>query len=153
MKENIANKVKEFLTPVIENLGYDVVDVEFVKKNDGNNLTVFIDKKGGVSLDDCVLVHQTIDTPLDDLDPTQGEHYILNVSSPGLDRPIKTDEDLKRNLGEHLEASTYAKIGTRKHFDGILSDFNETEITLVVDNKPLTIARDNISKLNKYIDF
>lgn len=153
MSKSVSNTVQEFLKPIIENLGYEIVEVDFSKKNDGNNLTVFIDKTGGVNLDDCVRVHEAIDAPLDELDPTAGEHYILNVSSPGLDRPIKTDADLNRNLNEKLEASTFTKIGNKKHFEGILTNFDENDITLKDNGKEFKIARNNISKLNKYIEF
>lgn len=150
---SISNDVQTALTPIISGLGYDIVEVEFAKKQDGNNLTIFIDKKGGVSLDDCVLVHNAIDAPLDELDPTKGEHYILNVSSPGLDRPIKTDADLERNMGEKLEANTFVKVGARKHFVGVLTGYTQSEITLDTLGGAVTLERKNISKLNKFIEF
>lgn len=150
---SISNDVQTALTPIISGLGYDIVEVEFAKKQDGNNLTIFIDKKGGVSLDDCVLVHNAIDAPLDELDPTKGEHYILNVSSPGLDRPIKTDADLERNMGEKLEANTFVKVGAHKHFEGVLTGYTQSEITLDTLGGAVTLERKNISKLNKFIEF
>ena len=150
---SISNDVQTALTPIISGLGYVIVEVEFAKKQDGNNLTIFIDKKGGVSLDDCVLVHNAIDAPLDELDPTKGEHYILNVSSPGLDRPIKTDADLERNMGEKLEANTFVKVGARKHFEGVLTGYTQSEITLDTLGGAVTLERKNISKLNKFIEF
>ena len=88
--------VKEKICPIISELGYEVVDVEYSKKVDGMNLTFYIDSPNGITLDDCERVHKAIDGPLDELDPTGDATYILNVSSCGLDRPIKTDSDLKR---------------------------------------------------------
>ena len=150
---NIKNSVEDFLKPTINNLGYDLIEVDFSKKQNGDNLTIFIDKKGGVSLDDCALVHETIDPLLDELNPTNDAPYYLNVSSPGLDRPIKTDADLERNLGEVLEATCYQKVGTKKHFVGVLLNFNKDSITLEEDGKQYLLDRKNISKLTKYIEF
>ncbi|MBQ7579418.1 MAG: ribosome maturation factor RimP [Clostridia bacterium] len=150
---NIKNSVEDFLKPTINNLGYDLIEVDFSKKQNGDNLTIFIDKKGGVSLDDCALVHETIDPLLDELNPTNDAPYYLNVSSPGLDRPIKTDADLERNLGEVLEVTCYQKVGTKKHFVGVLLNFNKDSITLEEDGKQYLLDRKNISKLTKYIEF
>ncbi|MBQ9790630.1 MAG: ribosome maturation factor RimP, partial [Clostridia bacterium] len=77
----ITEKVHEFLNPIVQNLGYEIVDVEYEKKFDGFNLTIFIDGENGISLDDCEKVHTAIDEPLDELDPTNGASYTLNVSS------------------------------------------------------------------------
>ncbi|MBQ7452940.1 MAG: ribosome maturation factor RimP [Clostridia bacterium] len=153
MQKNVTQKVQEFIEPIVNKLGYDIVEVEFGKKQNGMNLTVYIDKKGGVSLDDCVAVHEAIDAPLDELDPTSGEGYILNVSSPGLDRPIKTDADLNRNLGEILEATTFVKIGAKKNFVGKLEKFDDESITLMGEDKTYELKREQIAKLCKYIEF
>lgn len=153
MKNNIAQTVRENLEPLIEKMGYDLVDVEFSKKSNGDNLTVFIDKVGGVTLDDCVAVHEAIDEPLDELDPTHGASYTLNVSSPGLDRPLKTDKDLARNVGLKVEANTFVKVGDAKHFEGVLTAFDAKTVTLDINGNIQVLTRDNISKLNKFIEF
>ena len=153
MAKNISEKVRVFIEPIVNNLGYEIVDVDYSKKQNGMNLTVFIDKLGGVTLDDCVAVHEAIDAPLDELNPTNDEAYILNVSSPGLDRPIVTDADLKRNLGEVLEAQTYVKVGAKKQFVGRLASFDSVRITLENDGAIQSLTRENIAKLTKYIEF
>ena len=153
MAKNIASTVEEFLSPTIAKLGYQVVEVDFSKKQNGDNLTIFIDKKGGVSLDDCTLVHEAIDPLLDELNPTGDKPYYLNVSSPGLDRPIVSNKDLERNLGEMLEATCYQKVGAKKHFVGVLVNYDETSITLEEKDKQINLERKNISKLTKYIEF
>ena len=149
----ITEKVEQSLTPIIENLGYEIVEVEYAKKVDGFNLTIYIDSKKGISLDDCEKVHNAIDEPLDILDPTNGESYTLNVSSPGLDRPIKTNKDLERNLGQILEVSLYAPIKRCKYFVGELKSYSDTEICLNVKNNDTIIPRDAIAKICKYIEF
>ncbi len=149
----IADSVKEFLSPIVENLGYKIVDVEFAKKYNGDNLTVFIDKAGGIKIEDCELVHKTIDQPLDELNPTNDKPYTLNVSSPGLDRPLKTDDDFEINLNEILEVKLFQAINKQKVFVGTLSSFNKDCIVLQVNEDEITIDRKLISKATKYIDF
>ena len=148
----ISEEVEKFLTPIVEQCGCEIVDVEFVKKYNGDNLTVFIDKPGGVNIEDCERVHKAIDEPLDELDPTMGKPYTLNVSSPGIDRPIVTDKDWNRNLGEVLEVKLFQAISKKKIFVGTLVSFNENEIELEIDNSPFKIERKLISKATKYIE-
>jgi len=149
----IVEKVQEALEPIVEDLGYELVEVEYAKKSDGYNLTIFIDSKNGISLDDCETVHKAIDEPLDELDPTNGEGYILNVSSPGLDRPIKTDKDLKRNIGVMVEVGLYAAIKKCKHFIGELIAYDDTSITIKTKKEEIKFEKNSIAKICKYIEF
>lgn len=149
----VSESVWEFLTPIVENLGYKIVDVEFAKKYNGDNLTVFIDKAGGIKIEDCERVHKAIDEPLDELNPTNDKPYTLNVSSPGLDRPLKTDNDFEINLNETLEVKLFQAINKQKVFIGTLSSFNKESISLQVDDSEIIIDRKLISKATKYIDF
>lgn len=149
----ISESVENFLTPIVEDLGYEIVAVEFAKKYNGDNLTVVIDKhEGFIDINDCEKVHRAIDEPLDELDPTDGKPYTLNVSSPGVDRPIVTDKDYNRNLGEVLEVKLFQAIDKKKIFVGTLQSFNENEIQLLVDNKVVKLERKLISKATKYIE-
>lgn len=151
---NVKKQVEDLVTPIAEELGVEVVEVAFEKKYDGMNLTIFIDKKGGVGLEDCEKLHRAIDEPLDELDPTNGAPYTLNVSSPGLDREIKTDKDFNRNLGEILEINLFKKIGLSKKFIGELLSFDEDKIVIKdKKGKDIEIARNIISKATKYIEF
>ena len=147
-------QVEEFIAPIVEELGVEIVEVAFEKKHDGMHLTVFIDKKGGVTIEDCEKVHRAIDEPLDELDPTNGAAYTLNVSSPGLDREIKTDKDFQRNISEILEINLFKKIGACKKFVGELLSFNQDKI-IIKDKKgkEIEIERVLISKATKYIEF
>lgn len=151
---NVKEQVETLVKPIIENMGLELVEVEYAKKNNGMNLTIFIDKKGGVTLDDCEMVHSAIDEPLDKLDPTNNASYILNVSSPGLDRPIKTDKDFERNIGEVIEITTFKKIGLKKDFVGQLKEFTSDDVTIIdKKGKEMKIDRKLISKATKYIEF
>ena len=151
----VSDKVEEFIKPIVDELnqGIDIVEVEFAKKHNGDNLTVFIDKPNGVTIEDCELVHNAIDGPLDDLDPTEGKPYTLNVSSPGIDRPIVTDKDYARNIGQELELSLYEPIMKKMTLVGVLIAFNNDSVILEINNENLEIERKKISKATKFINF
>ena len=151
----ISEKVEEFIAPIVESLGKDieVVEVEFAKKYNGDNLTIFIDKPGGVTIEDCELVHSSVDAPLDELDPTGGKPYTLNVSSPGIDRPIVTDKDFARNIGIELEIKLFEAINKKKLLVGTLIAFNEDSIIVEINGENLEIERKKISKATKFINF
>ena len=149
----ISEQIEKFIEPIVSGLGYEIVEVEFAKKHNGDNLTVFIDKKEGyIDIVDCETVHNAIDEPLDELDPTMGKPYTLNVSSPGIDRPIVTDKDYNRNLGEMLEVKLFQAIEKKKIFIGKLLSFDETSIELETDKETVKLERKMISKATKYIE-
>ncbi len=107
----------------MEDLGYDLVDIEFVRENAEQFLRFYIGKREGVSIDDCQKVSEAVGNKLDEIDPIEGSYY-LEVSSPGLDRPLKTDKDLKRNIGKEIEISLYKNIdGKKKNLREELLDF------------------------------
>ena len=149
----ISEEVEKFITPIAEKFGLEIVEVEFAKKYNGDNLTVFIDKAGGVTIEDCEALHNAIDEPLDELDPTNGKPYTLNVSSPGVDRPIVTDKDYSRNIGNQLEIKLFQAIDKKKIFVGNLKSFSENTITLEIGGDEIELDRKLISKATKYIDF
>lgn len=151
----ISENVEQFITPIIDELGLniEVVEVEFAKKYNGDNLTVFIDKPGGVTIEDCEKVHSAIDAPLDELNPTEDKPYTLNVSSPGIDRPIVTDKDYARNIGEELEIKLFEPIMKKRTLIGTLVAFNKESVILEINNENLEIERKKISKATKFINF
>jgi len=151
----IAEEVENFLTPIVDKLGYEIVEVEFAKKHNGDNLTIFIDKKEGfINIDDCEKVHNAIDEPLDQLNPTGDKPYTLNVSSPGVDRPIVTDKDFNRNLGEVLEIKLYEAINKKKLIVGTLASFDQDKLIVETEKSGnVQIDRKLIAKATKYIDF
>ena len=149
----ISERIEEFITPIVNELGYEIVEVEFAKKYNGDNLTVFIDKKGGITINDCEVVHNAIDEPLDELNPTNDKPYTLNVSSPGVDRPIVTNKDYARNLDEVLEVKLFEPIEKKKLLVGTLINYDENFMFLDVDGKEFKFERKKISKATKYINF
>ena len=153
MKVKSNQEILEFLSKIGEEMGIEVVEVEF-KQGKNPALTVFISKDGGVDLDTCELFHRAIDEPLDELDPTFGQAYTLNVSSLGIDRPFKTEKDFLSHIGQMVEVKLYGSIKGKKFYEGILTAYNGENITLKVNEKDtFTIDLKNIVKVNEYIDF
>ena len=144
---------EEKLRPVIEEMGYELVEVSYEKENGSMSLIFTIDKEEGVTIDDCEIVNKKIDPILDELNPTDDKPYTLVVSSPGLDRPIKTDRDLKRNLGKEIELTLFAKQDGQKVFKGVLKDFDDKNVTLQTQKGDFTFERTKIANMRLVIVF
>ncbi len=145
---------EEKVCPVIEEMGYDVVEVEYAKKSDGMNLTFYIDCDKGIDLADCEKVAKVIDPLLDELNPTDDQPYIMNVSSQGLDRPLKTERDFKRNLGKEIEIVLFAKIDGKKNFKGVLKSYDEKSVTITTaKEEDLALERQKIAHIVPIIKF
>ena len=145
----VVDEVKILVEKYAQECGVEIVDVEYVKKNNGNNLTIFIDKDGKVDIEDCVRLHKKIDKPLDELDPTKGESYILNVSSCGIDRPFKCLRDYERAIGKIIEVKFYKPFQDKKVIVGELIDANEKEIKVKVEEKIIEIETIIIASANR----
>lgn len=144
---------EEKLKPVIEEMGYELVDVSYEKENGGMSLIFTIDKEDGVTIDDCEIVNKKIDPLLDEINPTDDKPYTLVVSSPGLDRPIKTDRDLKRVLGKEVEITLFSKLSGKKNFKGVLKSYYEKTVTVEIDKNETTFERDKIAMMKLVIVF
>lgn len=151
--EHIEESVTKLVQPIVEENGCYLVDVCYEKKHASAVLTVFIDKEGGVTLNDCEKVHMAIDEPLDALNPTNDQPYTLNVSSPGLDRPFKKEQDFQRSLGKQVEVHLYKQVQKKKLLVGTLISFTPESITILVNNKEMVIEKTIISKVTNYIEF
>ncbi len=128
--KNTLKIIKENCEPIIEDLGYDLVDLEFVKESGEYYLRFYIGKAGGIGIDDCQRASEVISDKLDEIDPIENSYY-LEVSSPGLDRPLKTDKDLKRNIGMRIEINLYANFEGKKNYIGELSGYSDEHITIL----------------------
>ncbi len=150
-------KVKEIceqaLKPVIEQAGYELVEVTYQKEVTGMNLIFTIDSDNGVTIDDCEKVHKLIDPILDELNPTDDKPYILSVSSPGIDRPLKTDRDFKRNEGKEIEITLFQKLEGKKKFVGTLKAYDALAVTIEDGGKTLTFDREKIAHIVPVIKF
>ncbi|MBR2967229.1 MAG: ribosome maturation factor RimP [Clostridia bacterium] len=136
---NVVEITKNAVADVLTDMGYELVDVEYDKQYGQMTLTVFIYKQGGVDLDDCEKVSRKLDPILDEVNPTGDVPYSFNVSSPGLDRPFKTQRDFERNYGEEVEVKLYAPLKGKKLYEGVLKEKNENTFTILVDDKEVTI--------------
>ncbi len=150
-------KVKEIceerLRPVIENEGYELVEVTYQKESTGMNLVFTIDNDNGITIDDCEKIHKIIDPILDELNPTDDKPYILSVSSPGLDRPIKTERDFKRNLGKEIEITLFQKIDGKKNFKGVLKTYSEKQVEIENEKGSTKLLRNKIAHIVPVIHF
>ena len=122
-KEDYEKRVEAYLLPVMEENGFELVDVEYVKEAGTWYLRAYIDKPGGFTVDDCEMVSRRLGDWLDQEDFID-ESYILEVSSPGLGRPLKKEKDFKRSMGEQVEVRLYRALDGQKDFTGILSGYD-----------------------------
>ncbi|NLN15645.1 MAG: ribosome maturation factor RimP [Tissierellia bacterium] len=145
--------VREMSLQVAEELGFELVDVEYVKEFGSYILRIFIDKEGGVNTDDCERMSEKLSALLDEKDPIKNP-YFLEVSSPGLDRPLKTDRDLERNLEKEVEIKLYKPIDKKKNYQGYLVDFNEQAVIIEdEDGNKIELPRELISIIRLAIKF
>ena len=134
-------------------MGYELLEVSYQKLADGMNLIFTIDADTPITIEDCEKVTKAIDPILDELNPTDDKPYILSVSSPGIDRPIKTERDFKRNMGKEVEITLFKKLDGEKKFVGTLESFSQTQVTILQKDKPLTINRELIAHIVPVIKF
>lgn len=151
MKFKSLEEINKLLSEIAAPMDIEIVEVALNEKE--ASLTVYIETASGVDLDTCERYHNAISDPLDELDPSFGEPYTLNVSSPGLDRPFKTPRDFERNLGKEVEIKLYAPLKGKKYLDGVLEAFDENSVTVVTAKETLKIQRNKIAKINKAIKF
>jgi ribosome maturation factor RimP len=152
-RKGIISIVKEICEQLADELGYELVDVEFLKEGSNYFLRVYLDKPGGINLDDCQKVSQLLSDKLDEKDPITTPYY-LEVSSPGLDRPLKNDKDLKRNLGKEIEIKLYEPLKGKKIIEGILEDYEEKTIVIRTEiNEIVTIPKEGIALIKLAVKF
>ncbi|MDE5728939.1 MAG: ribosome maturation factor RimP [Clostridia bacterium] len=145
------SEITSFFEKIAAPMNIEIVDVEWNEKT--ATLTAFIETAGGVDLDTCEKFHNAVMEPIDELDPTYDKPYTLNISSPGLDRPFKTERDFQRNLNEDVELKLYAPLKGKKFLEGRLAAYDENTVTVIVGKEELKISRNKIAKINKAIKF
>ncbi|MBE5752868.1 MAG: ribosome maturation factor RimP [Clostridiales bacterium] len=152
MKVTSIEEIKNALQPIANELNVELVDVEF-KQGREPALTVFIDTETGVDLNTCETFHRAIDPVLDELDPTFGAPYTLNVSSPGLDRAFKTARDFERNIGKKVEVKLFAPLKGKKFFEAELVAYDGNCVMLKDEKSEFKLEINKIAKINKAITF
>ena len=152
-KETYEQRTEELLLPIIEEYKFELVDVEYVKEGANWYLRAYIDKEGGITVDDCEAVSRRMSDLLDEQDFIE-ESYIFEVSSPGLGRPLKNEKDYKRSVGKEVEIRTYRAIEKEKEFYGILTSYDETTVTIEMEeHKEMVFAKTDIALIRLAFDF
>ena len=152
-KKDYESRTEAMLVPIVEAKGFELVDVEWVKEGANWYLRAYIDKENGITVDDCELVSRAANDILDEKDFID-EAYILEVSSPGLGRPLKKEKDFARSLGEEVEVRTYRAIDRQKEFIGILKDYDKDTVTIEYeDGETMTFDKADIALIRLAFDF
>ena len=142
-RADIEKRTEELVMPIIDSGGYEFWDAEYVKEGSDYYLRVYVDKEGGITIDDCVTISRALEEKLDAEDFIK-EAYILEVSSPGLTRKLKKDRDFERSLGRMVYLKLYKKENNVKEYTGKLEAFDKDSITISPD---ITFSRDNVSSI------
>lgn len=125
----VTELVEELALPIVEDLGLEIVDIEYVKEGKNWYLRLFIDKETGVDIEECGIVSERVSEKLDEIDPIPHNYY-LEVSSPGAERPLKKTRDYEKSVGKNVHIKTYEPFNGEKIFEGILTDFNGEFVTV-----------------------
>lgn len=152
-KEEYESKTEALLIPILEEKGYEMVDVEYVKEGSNWYLRAFVDKPGGITINDLESVSRRLSDLLDEKDFIS-DAYILEVSSPGLGRPLKKDRDFDRSIGEEIEVHLYRSLNGNKQYVGLLKSYDKDTITIEdEDGSEINLDRVNVSLVKLTIDF
>ncbi len=145
--KELLEKLNLLLESVIQDLGYELLDIEYLMERGRWVLRIYIDKEGGVSLNDCVLVTKEISPILDVEDPIENS-YVLEVSSPGLNRPLTKEKHFLWAIGKKVKIRTEEPVEGRKNFTGLLEDYKDGTAYVNVDGKLFSLSFENIEKAN-----
>lgn len=153
MKKSIEAAIEELVSPIVDDKGFEIVDIEYVKEAGEYYLRVFLDKEGGISLNDCESVSRELSEILDVKDPIK-DNYFLEVSSPGLDRPLKKDKDFVRYQGRDVEIKLYKPLNGSKQFEGELVGLNEDKnIVVIIDDNEVEFNKKDVALVRLAIKF
>jgi ribosome maturation factor RimP len=152
-KRRIEDITAELVLPIVEKLSYELVDVEFLKEGANWYLRIYIDKPGGIAIDDCQIVSELVSDKLDEVDPIK-QSYILEVSSPGLERPLKKDNDFIKFKGEQIEIKLFQPMNGKKVFEGELIELIENIISIKSNSgEILQFDRNDAAMVRRVIKF
>ena len=152
-REEYEQKTEAILLPIIEANGFELVDVEYVKEGGTWYLRAYIDKPGGITVDDCELVSRAANDILDEQDFVE-DSYVFEVSSPGLGRPLKKEKDFTRSIGQDVEIRTFRAINRQKEFYGVLKSYDKDTVTIETENgEEMQFLRNDIALIRLAFDF
>ena len=152
-RETYETRTEELITPILDRMNFELVDVEYVKEGGTWYLRAYIDKEGGITVNDCEAVAREMNEILDREDFVE-DSYVFEVSSPGLGRPLKKEKDYIRSMGKQVEIRTYRAINREKEFYGILSAYDENTVTIKTeDGTEMTFEKSDIALIRLAFDF
>ena len=151
-REEYESRTEAFLLPVLAEHNFELWDVEYVKEAGTWYLRAYIDKEGGIAVDDCEEISRILSDWLDQTDFIE-DSYILEVSSPGLGRPLKKERDFERGLGEEVEIRLYKALNKQKEFTGILKAYDKETVTIETAEGELVFNRPDIALIRLAFDF
>lgn len=151
-RESYEAKTEALLKPIAEANGVDIYDVEYVEEAGEWYLRTYIDKEGGVTIDDCEAVSRALSDALDNPEFIEDAYY-LEVSSPGLGRTLKKDRHFEKSIGMEVDLKTYKPVDGSKEFTGTLKSFDKDTVTLMILEKEVSFSRKDIAKINLTLDF
>ncbi len=151
-RESYELRTEELIQPIIDRMGFELVDVEYVKEGSDWYLRAYIDKEGGITVNDCEAVAREMNEILDREDYIS-DSYIFEVSSPGLGRPLKKEKDFKRSLGKDVEIRTYRAIDHEKEFVGELVSYDADSVTIRIDEEEKQFNKADIALIRLAFDF
>lgn len=151
-KKEIEEKTESLLTPILTEFSFDLWDVEYVKEGSEYYLRAYIDKDGGITIDDCVNVSRKLSDKLDEDDFIDGE-YILEVSSPGLGRALKRERDFEKSVGREIDLKLYKAIDKVKEFGGILKSYDKDSVVIETEGTEKTFLRKDLASIKLHVEF
>jgi len=156
MSKKVTDIVEQLVSPILEDMNLELVDIEYVKEGSSWFLRLFIDSETGIDIEECGVVSERLSEKLDELDPIQ-HNYFLEVSSPGAERPLKKEADIRKAIGKQVHIKTYEPINGEKVFEGVLTDFNGQTLTVTVTiktrKKQVEIPYDKVAKARLAVTF
>ena len=151
-RKDIEAKTEALLMPILDEFGFELWDVEYVKEGSEYYLRAYIDKEGGITIDDCVDVSRKLSDKLDEDDFIDSE-YILEVSSPGLGRTLKSDRDFSKSIGRDTDIKLYKPIDKVKEFEGTLKAFDNDTLTFLIDGDERVFERSEVASVKLHVEF
>lgn len=152
----VIDTVNQLVTPIVDEMGLELVDIEYVKEGKDWFLRIFIDKQAGIDIEECGLVSEKLSEKLDESDPIT-HNYFLEVSSPGAERPLKKKQDFEKTIGKNVYIKTYEPLNDEKEFEGVLVEFDGANVTVEIKIKTrktlVTIPYEKIANARLAVTF
>ncbi len=151
-KQKVEDIVYDLCKPIVDRHGFELVEIEYKKEGAEWYLRIYLDKEGGITIDDCQAVSEEVSELLDQADPIE-HSYIFEVSSPGIDRPLKTERDYQKNMNKLLEIKLYSPVDGKKQIEGVLAGYDEEKVIIEQNGKMTEIKKDSIAIIRPAVKF